>query len=105
MTVSHVRRQGNRVATLGHGAAEPRVWRDASPARSCSGMATAAPRSREVTAGLPVLCMLMIWGCDLCLVQLLLVQLHLVCGITQLLTTVLWDSNSITCTVFFERKT
>jgi hypothetical protein len=52
-------------------------------------MATAAPRPREVTAGLPVLCMLMIWGCDLCLVQLLLVQLHLVCGITQLLTTVL----------------
>jgi ribonuclease HI len=34
-TVSHVRRQGNRVAhgfaKLGHGVARPRVWRDAPP--------------------------------------------------------------------------
>lgn len=35
MSVSHVRRQGNRVAhgfaKLGHGAARPRVWRDVPP--------------------------------------------------------------------------
>ncbi|CAN6200740.1 unnamed protein product [Urochloa humidicola] len=35
MTVSHVRREGNRVAhgfaKLGHGAARPRVWRDVPP--------------------------------------------------------------------------
>lgn len=35
MSVSHVRRQGNRVAhgfaKLGHGAAAPRVWRDVPP--------------------------------------------------------------------------
>jgi hypothetical protein len=62
-------------------------------------MATAAPRPREVTAGLPVLCMLMIWGCDLSFGS---ASFGLWDHSTANYCT--WDSNSITCTVFSKEK-